>query len=242
MAAGSALVAAVALISFSSPDETVGSPTAVEASLETTGPVSTPSPIPTSTPSAATPEERELPESSPIPPSDAGEAETIQALSPDAPQPTGLRIASLGVDAPIDAYGVDENRQMAVPENVSDVAWYKYGPTPGAAGSAVLAAHVDLYGQGPGVFFDLRSMDEGDAVEVLYDDGSAAQFRVVARTVYQKNALPLDTIFSRQGPPVLTLITCGGGFSRSSRTYDSNVVVYAVPMGGEYAPVVGAAS
>jgi len=32
------------------------------------------------------------------------------------------------------------------------------------------------------------------------------------------------------GSPVLTLITCGGSFSESTRHYDSNVVVYAVPV------------
>jgi hypothetical protein len=242
MAAGVVLVSSAALISFSSSDETVGSPTAVESSLRTGEPTSVPSPTLTSTSSVPALEEPNLPERAPISSSDTGEGDTLQALSPDVAQPTGLRIARLGVDAPVNAYGVDENRQMAVPENVTDVGWYKFGPTPGAPGSAVLAAHVDLYGQGPGVFFELQTMDEGDVVEVLYDDGSSAEFRVVARTVYQKDALPLDTIFSRQGASVLTLITCGGGFSRSSRTYDSNVVVYAVPMGGEFAPVAGTAS
>jgi sortase (surface protein transpeptidase) len=154
--------------------------------------------------------------------------------------PVGLRIGALDVDAPVGAYGVDADRQMDVPDNVTEVAWYEYGPTPGQAGSAVLAAHVDLAGQGPGVFFGLRTLEPGDLVEVSYADGSAAAFRVVARTVYDKDELPTDVIFSRQGPPVLTLITCGGGFSRSSRTYDSNVVVYTVPVVGDELPAVGA--
>lgn len=47
---------------------------------------------------------------------------------------------------------------------------------------------------------------------------------------YAKDELPLDVIFSRAGAPVLTLVTCGGGFSPSEETYDSNVVVYATPV------------
>ena len=62
---------------------------------------------------------------------------------------------------------------------------------------------------------------------------------MVGRSTYLKNELPFDTIFSREGNPVLTLVTCGGGFSQSSRSYDSNVVVYAVPvdLSGGDAPV-----
>lgn len=118
---------------------------------------------------------------------------------------------------------------MAVPDNVTDVGWYKFGPSPGEPGSAVLAAHVDLASSGPGVFFDLRTLEEGDSVVVSYEDGSESSFRVVARVNYEKDELPLDVIFSREGPPVLTLITCGGGFNRNIARYDSNVVVYAVP-------------
>jgi hypothetical protein len=60
----------------------------------------------------------------------------------------------------------------------------------------------------------------------------------VARTTYEKNELPLDIIFSREGPPVLTPITCGGGFNSEIGRYDSNVVVYAVPDLGTH-PVEG---
>lgn len=129
-------------------------------------------------------------------------------------------------------YGVDGNGQMDVPDNVTDVAWYEYGPRPGEAGSAVLAAHVDLAGRGYGVFFDLRELDVGDTIIVIGADTTEYPFRVVARAAYDKDTLPLDVIFSREGPPVLTLITCGGGFSRGR--YDSNVVVYAVPDDGSH--------
>lgn len=118
---------------------------------------------------------------------------------------------------------------MDVPWNVSEVAWYRYGPVPGESGSAVLAAHVDLSNQGPGVFYNLRRLQPGDLIVVTGDDGIRRSFRVVARATYHKSELPLETIFSGTGPSVLTLVTCGGGFNRAQQTYDSNVVVYAVP-------------
>lgn len=172
----------------------------------------------------------------PIVGDDASSVPIRPGLLPDASSidpvyPVGLKVRSIGVDAPIVPTGVNQQTgQMAVPSNVRDVAWYEFGSRPGERGSAVLAAHVDLASQGPGVFFNLRTVDAGDIVEVSFSDGSASVFRVEARTVYQKDELPLDTIFAREGAPVLTLITCGGGFSESSGSYDSNVVVYAVPI------------
>ena len=145
--------------------------------------------------------------------------------------PVALRIDALGIDAPIDPYGIDPRTgQMDVPRNVRDVGWYRFGPSPGEMGSAVLAAHVDLRSQGPGVFFNLKELEPGALIMVTFDDGSKEWFETKARNTYQKDELPLEVVFSRQGAPVLTLITCGGGFSASEQTYDSNVVAYAVPV------------
>jgi len=145
--------------------------------------------------------------------------------------PVALRIPAIDVAAPVSPAGVEANGDMEVPGNVAEVGWYKYGPAPGESGSAVLAAHVDLARQGPGVFFDLRTLEPGDVILVDFDDGTTETYRAEARTVYEKTELPIDVIFSREGPPVLTLITCGGGFNRNIGSYDSNVVVYAVPDG-----------
>ena len=93
----------------------------------------------------------------------------------------------------------------------------------------MLAGHVDGYGQGPGVFFDLSELEPGDEVRIVDTDGAEQLFVVGARAIYEKHELPLDVLFSRGGSPILTLITCGGGFNQTERSYDSNVVVYAVP-------------
>jgi sortase (surface protein transpeptidase) len=152
------------------------------------------------------------------------------AAADPGPTPTRLHIEAIGVSADIQPHGVDRSTgQMDIPDNVSDVAWYKYGPSPGDPGSAVLAAHVDLQGQGPGVFFDLERLEPGDVITVGFDDGTDAQFDVWARTTYRKDQLPTEVLFNRDGPPILSLVTCGGGFDRSTSRYDSNVVVFASP-------------
>ncbi len=154
--------------------------------------------------------------------------------------PIGLEIESLGVSAEIAGYGINaQTGQMDVPDNVREVGWYQHGPAPGEPGSSVLAAHVDLKSQGPGVFFDLKTLDPGELINVTFDDGSTQRFQVKARNTYLKDELPLEVIFSRGGAQVLTLITCGGGFSPSAESYDSNVVVYAMPLdfAGESLPL-----
>ena len=42
--------------------------------------------------------------------------------------------------------------------------------------------------------------------------------------------LPLDRLFARDGPPRLTLITCGGPFLPEYLSYRDNVVVVAEPL------------
>jgi LPXTG-site transpeptidase (sortase) family protein len=168
-----------------------------------------------------------------VPLSEGGDLQVFEVDR--GPAPVRLEIAKLGVDAPIDPYGVARDGSMDVPRNTRDVAWYRFGSRPGEPGSAVLAAHVDLGGR-KGVFYQLRRLEPGDVVTVHFEDGSTQRFRVEARAEYEKDELPVHAIFSRQGDPVLTLITCGGGFNPGLRSYDSNVVVYAVPLEPAFVP------
>lgn len=152
---------------------------------------------------------------------------------PDAsPAPVSVWIPDIGVRSDVRPVGVDpDSKQVEVPSDRSTVAWYKHSPSPGDAGSAVLTAHVDLNG-GPGAFFELRKLKPGAVVTVGYENGSKRRFEVVARRSYLKDELPNARIFAPDGKPILTLITCGGGFNETEREYDSNVVVYAVPVDG----------
>jgi LPXTG-site transpeptidase (sortase) family protein len=141
--------------------------------------------------------------------------------------PTSLRIPAIEVDAPIRGVGTDAAGDLEVIDDVEHVGWYRHGPSPGDDGSAVLAAHVDTAKEGPGVFFDLARVAVGDQLEVVLDDGTTATFVVDGLTRHAKADLPVDEIFSREGPPRVVLITCGGEFDTSRRSYSDNVVVTA---------------
>jgi sortase (surface protein transpeptidase) len=147
----------------------------------------------------------------------------------EPPAPVRLSVPGLGVTAPVDPVGVADDGQMALPEDVSRVGWYRFGPEPGAGGSAVLAGHVDDREQGPGALFRLRDAAVGDELTVTDAAGTATRWRVVSRELITKQVLPVERLFARDGAPRLTLITCGGPFLPEYRSYRDNVVVVAEP-------------
>jgi sortase (surface protein transpeptidase) len=152
---------------------------------------------------------------------------TSTTVAPPA-VPVGLSIPALGVESQVVPVGLEPNGEMEVPP-ADQAGWYFYGPRPGEAdGTAVIAAHVDYGGQ-RGVFFDLRSLQVGAEIVVTDEAGAPQRFVVTERYQVDKNQLPIEQIFVADGPPGLTLITCGGDFDGGARSYRDNIVVRAVP-------------
>ena len=153
------------------------------------------------------------------------------APAPPAPAPpVEVDIAGIGVVAAIDAVGVSGDGSMVIPRDAHRVGWYRHGAAPGSAsGSAVIAGHVDSRRQGRGAMFELRNVQVGDPVRVRLADGTVLGYRIIARELLAKAALPLTELFSRAGPHRLTLITCGGDYDPATGGYQDNVVVTAVP-------------
>lgn len=143
--------------------------------------------------------------------------------------PVRIRVPALGVDAAVQSMGIEPTGEMELPTDPATVGWYGYGPTPGEPGSSVVAGHVDGDGR-PGAFFRLGELAPGQRLTVTSSDGSSRAFRVTARRVFVKKSLPAPLIFRRTGRPVLTLVTCGGEFDRSTGHYESNIVVFATPV------------
>ncbi|MER5673796.1 class F sortase [Pseudonocardia alni] len=143
--------------------------------------------------------------------------------------PAVLELPARGLSAPVDAVGTAPDGGMVVPEQVRTVGWWAPGVLPGgAAGSAVIAGHVDSRTQGIGFLSVLPQLVAGEPVVVRGADGRTAAYRVVARREYGKHDLPRE-VFRRDGDPQLVLVTCGGVFDPAAGSYESNIVVYAVP-------------
>jgi len=153
----------------------------------------------------------------------------VTALTAAQARPVRLRVAALGLDAPVVAAGVAADGRLQLPGDAHTVAWFVGGAVPGDSGSAVLAAHVD-YGGAKGPFFELADLPAGAEIEVHLADGGHRTFRSVADPdARAKSELPVDQLFRRGGEPSLTLVTCGGDFDPAARAYAQNTLVTASP-------------
>lgn len=140
--------------------------------------------------------------------------------------PRRLIIPALNVDANVEHVGLDDNGQMDAPARWDDVGWYRLGARPGAWGNAVMAGHLDSKTD-MAVFWDLKSLKPGDAVEVVDDAGKHWRFRVRATETYdENNPPPMHQIFGNAWGAHLNLITCGGEWNARTGEYDERLVVY----------------
>ncbi|MGY1845188.1 class F sortase [Modestobacter sp. SYSU DS0875] len=177
----------------------------------------------TAPPSSTTPAGSALP---PVPTRDAAPGAAPEAR----PAPVRLAVPALGVDTTVDPVGVEDDGQMTIPAEVDRVGWYRFGPVPGAAGSAVLAGHVDSREQGLGAMAPLREAEPGQQIEVTDAAGAVTRWQVTSRELVSKQEVPLAELFGRTGDPRLVLVTCGGPFLPELRSYRDNVVVVATPL------------
>ncbi len=147
-----------------------------------------------------------------------------------AAPPVRLTIPAIGVRTRLIRLGLTRAGALQVPSSYQIAGWYDRSPRPGATGSAIIAGHIDSVA-GPGVFYRLASLHRGDRAYVRRADGSLVMFRVTAVRLYRKDRFPTAAVYGPAAGPQLRLITCGGTFDPALRSYESNVVVYAVAAG-----------
>jgi sortase (surface protein transpeptidase) len=165
---------------------------------------------------------RPAPTASPTPDQALAQARAIVA---PAAAPTRLIVPSINVNAAIEPVGEDSQGRMGVPSQAANVAWYKLGAAPGDVGDAVIAGHLD-WTSGPAVFWYLGRLHSGDKITVQRADGSSVGFVIDSSTTVPYTA-PTDSLFTRDGPPSLTLITCAGVWDQQRGTYLQRLVVHA---------------
>lgn len=177
-------------------------------------PTTRPTPGPTSTPTAIPPSPTPTVTPTPIPPS----TELARLLMP-----------GLGVDAAVEARGLGPGGEMETPTAPNLVAWYRFSAEPTKSGNIVMAGHVDYAGYGPAAFWKLHDLRLGDRIEIQTKDGRRFAYYVVSIETVPADTPPDEFVSTTEGEQV-TLITCTGGFERSSLSYDSRLIVRAVPV------------
>ncbi|MET9498876.1 class F sortase [Streptomyces sp. NPDC006552] len=156
-----------------------------------------------------------------------------------AAKPQRIDIGALHIRAPVVARGLDGGGAIDPPpyDQEGVVGWYGAGARPGESGTALFVGHVDTESR-PAVFYHLSEATSGDKVRVVRDDGSVVEFTVEDVQVFSRKTFDPHKVYGqhRAGRAELRLITCGGTFDKTSRTYTANVVVSAYLTGVDEAP------
>jgi LPXTG-site transpeptidase (sortase) family protein len=140
--------------------------------------------------------------------------------------PTRLKIKEIGVDTALESLHLGKNGVLDPPKTFTKAGWYSDGTAPGDEGPAIIAGHVDSK-SGPAVFYKLRELQAGDRIQVVRG-GKTVTFTVTSTAWYPKTKFPTAQVYGPTPDRQLRLITCGGVFDHTLRSYKDNLVVYAV--------------
>ncbi|MFJ3620778.1 class F sortase [Streptomyces iakyrus] len=177
---------------------------------------------------AASPAVPDLPDTPPT--SAAPHRSAASGAGPYLPRsrPVRLLIPKISVDAPFTDLAIGSSGQLEPPpaHDTNLVGWYAKGHTPGEAGTAIIAGHVDT-ATSPAVFAGLSELRKGDRFQVARADGGKATFVVYATASFEKDAFPSARVYGDTPDAQVRLITCAGAYDRQARDYTENLVVFA---------------
>lgn len=143
-----------------------------------------------------------------------------------ADDPKKIIIKSIGVNAFLQNVGVDQNRQIAVPNNIHIAGWFVDSVRPGQKGLAIIDGHVDGRIVSEGVFGHLDTIKEGDEFTIEMGSGKELMYRVSKITTVSTEESA--SVLYSQAPGIdsqLNLITCTGTYLKDKKTYDKRMIV-----------------
>lgn len=153
-----------------------------------------------------------------------------EAATPDDVYPVRVRIPAISVDAAVVDLGLNQDGTLEVPADFDVTGWYTGRSVPGDIGPSVVVGHVDSH-TGPAVFIELSRLEPGDLVQIDRSDGLVAWFQIRELKQVDKDEFPTQQVYGDTAEPTLRLITCGGEFDRSARSYRDNLIVFADHLG-----------
>jgi LPXTG-site transpeptidase (sortase) family protein len=145
--------------------------------------------------------------------------------------PIRLSIPKINVVAAVLYAGLTPAGAMDVPGTADDVAWFNLGPRPGEIGNAVISGHFGWKNGMPAVFDNLHMLESGDRITTEDIAGITTTF-VVRKLQKLKEHEDAGAVFaSNDGGAHLNLITCGGEWNKSKKSYSDRLVVFADKIG-----------
>ncbi len=144
-------------------------------------------------------------------------------------RPASIIVEAAGIDADIEIRSIVDGR-MEDPTGPWVVSWYQQSPGLGEIGNALFAGHVDYWGVGPSVFYNVRDLAEGDLISITGEDGQVFTYAVTWNETVSIDELISGRMAEIVAPgegQIITLFTCGGEFDYVNGEYLSRTVVRA---------------
>lgn len=142
-----------------------------------------------------------------------------------AEDPKKIIIPSLGIDGYIQNVGIDQNKEVAVPNNIHVAGWFVDTVLPGQKGLSIIDGHVDGR-RLDGIFKNLATIKPGAEINIEFGNGSKKTFTTI-KTQTMGADQAAAALFSQE-PTVssqLNLITCIGNFDEKTKRYEQRVIV-----------------
>jgi LPXTG-site transpeptidase (sortase) family protein len=139
--------------------------------------------------------------------------------------PARIRIATIGVDAPVAGVGLLPDGSMGVPNNLWIAAWLSSGARPGQSGNTVIAGHRGI--GSPGLFGHLERVKPGDRIRVSDASNGELVYEVTRVALLDLSADSQMQVFGATTQQQLVLVTCFGQYSRATSSYDHRLVVFS---------------
>jgi hypothetical protein len=142
--------------------------------------------------------------------------------------PRYLIIPKLGVYSRVISVGVTATGALGTPNNVYDTAWYNESAGPGQSGAMLMDGHVSSWTV-PGVFYAIKTLVAGDAIEVERGDGTTFTYKVVSSQVYSSKSVNMTAAMTAivPGQPGLNLISCTGDVIPGTSEFNERIIVFA---------------
>jgi hypothetical protein len=150
-------------------------------------------------------------------------------------RPVRIDIPAIDVHSPLLSLG-ETAGVVDVPTGsaYNEAGWYRYSPTPGSVGPAVILGHVDSGAWGPSVFYKLGDLRPGNRAYITRADGVVAVFQISGVRQFPKVHFPTKLVYGNTNFAALRLITCGGSFDWSIGHYVDNIIVFGSLIGSHH--------
>lgn len=180
---------------------------------------------PESTPAIQSNQPGEMPTTGALRPGPVGQQPPDSVVSTAIPM--SIMVEAAAIDAEVEALDIVDGK-MADPTGPWVVSWYRQSAALGEIGNVLLAGHVDYWGVGPSVFYNVGDLAEGDRIDLTGVDGAVFSYDVVWNETFTLDELVSGTmaeIVASSGDQIVTLFTCGGEFDYVNGEYLSRTVV-----------------